>query len=247
MAEQPDPNAERLQKIDSAFLTPIFQQAIDDNNAIILNWNYHPLSGGFGGGRGGTYIYRFSGDAKTTHQTKPWSMILKIIRARPDDDPASTHYWKREIEFYQSRLLEDLPGRFSLVRTFGVMDYPNEAGWVWMEELTHALAQPWQLEHYGTVAHHLGQFNGLYLTTRPIPTAPWLSTSWLRKIADTVAEQTAQIQAMFSLPELQDVLPPDAETLFLKLWHKREHFLRTLDNVPQTLCHQDAVARNLFA
>jgi hypothetical protein len=247
MAEQPDPNAERLQNVDSAFLTPIVQKSIDDQNAVIVNWTYTPVNGGFGGGMGGTYIYRFRGDVQTKSETKPWSLMLKIVRARPDEDPASTHYWKREVEIYQSRLLENLPGRFLAVRTFGVLEYPDEAGWIWMEDLTQAVSQPWSLEQYGRVARHLGQFNGLYLTTRPIPSDPWLSTEWLRKIFQVVQTRTLEIQNMLKAPTLQDILPSDAETQFLRLWSERERFLSALDNLPQTFCHQDAVARNLFA
>jgi hypothetical protein len=247
MMDQPDPNATRLQLVDKAFLTPIVQQAMDDPNTTVLNWTCQPVSGGFGGGRGGTFIYRFSGDISVENETREWSIILKIVRARPSEDPADTHYWKREVEIYQSGLLEDLPGRLSAARSFGVIEHPDEACWIWMEDLKDALGQPWSLEDYRHVARHLGQFNGAYLTGRPIPTAPWMSTGWLRKIAQATEPLVPQIQKMLTDPVFHGLLPSDAEAQFLRLWDKRERFLSALDQLPQTFCHQDPVARNLFA
>jgi hypothetical protein len=247
MMNQPDPNAARLQLVDTAILTPIVKKAIDDQNVTVLNWTYQPVSGGFGGGRWGTFIYRFAGDISVGSETKQWSIILKIVSARPGEDPGDTHYWKREVEIYQSGLLEDLPGRLSAARSFGVIEYPDEACWIWMEDLKDALGQPWPLEHYGHAARHLGQFNGAYLMGRPIPTAPWLSIGWLRKIAQAAEPLVGQIQKMLIDPVFQGLLPPDAEAQFLRLWNERERFLSALDQLPQTFCHQDPVARNLFA
>lgn len=247
MIEQSDPNSSRLLNIDNLLLTPIVQKALSSHDTNIFNWGYEPVSGGFGGGIGNTYIYRFSGDAQIQGETKTWSIILKIVRPNPAEDPASTHYWKREVEIYQSRWLENLPGRFFSVRTFGVLEYPDEACWLWMEDVKADLSQPWPLEHYGRVARHLGQFNGGYLTTRPIPTAPWLSTGWLRKIAQTAESYVPRIQSMLRDSVWGDALPPDAEAQFLRFWDERDLFLNALDHLPQTFCHQDSVARNLFA
>jgi hypothetical protein len=248
MTDSSDPNSGRLEAVDSDLLTPIVQKALEAPQAALLNWSYQPVGGGFGGGLNNTAIYRFMGDAQVHDDTQSWSIILKIIRARPDDDPDSTHYWKREIEIYQSGFLEDLPpGRFSAARSFGVIEYPDEACWVWMEDVKPDLQQPWPLDHFGLVARHLGQFNGAYLTTRPIPSAIWLSTGWLRKIAQATEPHVARIQNMLTHPTLQDALPSDAEAQFLKLWDERERFLNALDRLPQTFCHQDPVARNLFA
>jgi hypothetical protein len=248
MTDSSNPNSSRLQTIDGGSLTPLVQKALDAPQAALLNWGYQPVGGGFGGGMDNTAIYRFSGDAQVHGVTRSWSIILKIIRALPGDDPTSTHYWKREIEIYQSGFLEDLPpGRFFAVRSFGIVEYPDEACWVWMEDVKPDLPQPWPLEHYGVVARHLGQFNGAYLTGRPIPSAPWLSTGWLRKIAQAAEPHVAQIQNTLTHPTLRDALPADAEAQFLKLWDERERFLNALDRLPQTFCHQDPVARNLFA
>lgn len=247
MTDQPDPNSARLQAVDAAFLTALVQKALDNQQASLVDWHYQPVSGGFGGGMGNTFLYRFTGDARIQDETRSWSMILKIVRARPGEDPASTHYWKREVEIYRSGLLEDLPGRFFAVRAFGVVEYPDEAGWIWMQDVKPDLERPWPLQHYGRVARHLGQFNGGYLAARPIPAAPWLSSGWLRKIAQTTEPLVPRIQAMLRDPLMQPVLPPDAEAQFLRLWDERERFLNALDRLPQTFSHQDSVARNLFA
>jgi hypothetical protein len=236
-----------LQAVDNAMLTPLVQKALSSPGAAITNWRCEPVAGGFGGGIGGSFIYRFTGDAQDGDDTIGWSLILKIVRAHPEQQPTHTHYWKRECEVYRSGLLDDLPGQFYAVRSYGVMEYPDEAAWVWMEDLRDDLSKPWPPEHYGEVARHLGQFNGAYLNGRPLPSAPWLGTGWLRKMTENVAPVIAQVQAGLNDPLLQSTLPPDASVHHMRLWDERERFLAALDRLPQVFCHQDIVERNLFA
>jgi hypothetical protein len=246
MSEQTDPNAAQLQAVDNVMLTPLVYKALDRQTGTITNWNYQPVWGGFGGGAGGTYIYRFTGDLLDQGDTRLWTLILKIVHPRLDEDPASTHYWKRELEVYQSKFLDDLPGHFRAVRCFGVIAYLDQPCWIWLEELQDAIERPWPLEVYSQLAYHLGQFNGAYLTTRSIPTAPWLSSGWLRKIAQATEPLIPEIHDMFKLPHLQQTFPSDASDLFARLWDEREQFLKALDDLPQTFAHQDSVTRNLF-
>ncbi|MEZ4670652.1 MAG: phosphotransferase [Anaerolineae bacterium] len=246
MTEQADPNASRLQSVDDVILTPVVRRAIDRPDATILTWRYQTVSGGFGGGLGGTFIYRFDGEVRFGMENRHWSVILKIIHARTGEALNSTHYWKREFEIYQSGWLDDLPGRFRAVKIYETTEYPGEACWVWMEDVRSDLKQPWPNEHYGVAARHLGQFNGTYLMGRPIPEADWLGTAWLRNIAQTAEQHVPRIQNMLRDPELLPFLPSNAEELFNRLWDERERFLNALDQLPQTFCHQDPVARNLF-
>jgi len=108
--EESDPNQTRLQAVDRKMLTPIVAKALNQQAVTLTNWNYQQVHGGFGGGMGGTFVYRFEGGAMLQDDLIQWSLILKIIHARPDEAPDSTHYWKREYEAYRSGLLENLPG-----------------------------------------------------------------------------------------------------------------------------------------
>ena len=245
--EQNNPNQPRLQAVDRELLTALVRKSLDHETLVVTDWNYHSVHGGFGGGQYGTFIYRFKGRAQDQNDICEWSLILKIIHARLDQEPASTHYWKREAEAYRSGLLEDLPGEMRAAKSFDVVEYPDEACWIWQEDVQDAIGNMWSLEHYKQVARHFGQFNGAYLTAvRPIPDDLWLSTGWLRKIVKGAENVAPQIQAMLKHASLHPVLPSDADEQFLKLWNDRQLFWNTLDKLPQTFAHQDPVRRNFF-
>jgi hypothetical protein len=139
-----------------------------------------------------------------------------------------------------------LPGRLFAARSYRVDEYPDEACWIWQEDIQDAVVASWQLDNYELVARHLGQFNGAYLVEQPIPVQPWLGTGWLRRIAEAAEQFLPQIHTMLNHPLLRPAFPADADAQFSKLWGERERFLRTLDRLPQTFAHQDPVRRNLF-
>ena len=245
--QQSDPNQTRLQAVDSKMLTPIVEKALNQQAVTLSNWSYQQVHGGFGGGRGGSYIYRFQGDAIVQDDLIHWSLILKILRARPDEAPDNTHYWKREFEAYRSGLLENLPGGVVAARCFHVVEYPDESCWIWQEDIRDDTGDCWQPEHYQLVAQHFGQFNGAYVTAaRSIPDEPWLGTGWLRNIAKAAEPVVPKIEAQMQAPIFQPIFPADSNRQFLKLWDERERFLSALDRLPQTFAHQDPVRRNLF-
>jgi hypothetical protein len=244
---QSDPNQTRLQAVDSKTLSPIVAKALNQQAVTLTNWNYQQVHGGFGGGIGGSFIYRFTGDAMVQDDLIQWSLILKIIHARPDEPPDSTHYWKREFEAYRSGLLENLPGGVVAARCFHAVEYPDESCWIWQEDIQDDIGDSWQLEHYQHIARHFGQFNGAYLTTpRSIPDEPWFGTGWLRHIAKAAEPMLPQIEAVLQHPMRQSTFPADADKQFLRLWDERERFLSALDKLPQSFAHQDPVRRNLF-
>jgi hypothetical protein len=244
--EQSDPNQTRLQAVDCEMLTPIVAKALHQQTVTLANWNYQQVYGGFGGGMGGSFIYRFKGDAVVEEDAIQWSLILKIIHAQPDEAPDSTHYWKREFETYRSGLLEDLPGGVVAAPCFQCVEYPDDSCWIWQEDIQDGV-ENWQPEHYQLAARHFGQFNGAYITSsRSIPDEPWLGTGWLRNMIKGGEPFAPKIEVMLQHPLLQPVLPVDAAEQFRKLWNERERFLSVLDQLPQTFAHQDPVRRNLF-
>src|SRR6266480_2268896 len=112
MADGEDPNEKWLKAVDSAFLTPLVCNALNSPTVTVTNWGYKPVSGGVGGGRFDTAIYRFTGQTADQNAENSWSMILKVLRLRVGEDPADPQFWKREAELYGAGLLIDLPGDF---------------------------------------------------------------------------------------------------------------------------------------
>lgn len=246
MNDSIDPNHARLQSIDTAALTPIVRKALDDPALTVTDWSSASVHGGVGGGAGGTAVYRYSGTAISDGTSTPWSVILKATSARPGEKSDSTHYWKREAEFYRAGLDIAVVGRFRPAHSYGVVEFVDEACWIWQEDVTGAITGSWSFSEYTAHARNIGRFNAQYLNGRTAPLTPWMSTGWLRQIADATVPHIPKILDDLQLPHVQREYPADAGDQFLRLWNAREPLLSVLDRLPQTLCHQDPVRRNLF-
>ena len=191
-------------------------------------------------------MYRWAGTVRdpgagpSSGQEIPWSTILKIVSQRAEFGP-------REARAYRSGLLADhLPGGMAAPRCLAVEE---QAGydWIWLEELTDHVGQPWPLARYRLAARHLGRFNGAYLTGRPLPAGPWLSRGFLRAWVTRRATHAAKLPGIREHPLVRRAFPPAVADGVLRLWRDMDPLLDALDQLPQTLCHLDANPSNLFA
>jgi hypothetical protein len=237
------PIADSLKMIDSIMLTQLVRKVLKHDDAMVDDWKYDALQGAsFNSG-----TYRFSGNAHSGDDILPWSLILKVTRS-PDgkDDPATLDYWKREALAYQSNLLENLPGGLRAPQCFGVVEQPGLEIWLWLEEIVNETQASWTLEQYGTVAHHLGQFNGTYFKERSLPDQPWLARGRLRTwVADAIPVIPVSAEVL-AHPFVSRVYPDDIYQRMLRVWSEHENWLTFIENQPQTLAHLDAFRRNLF-
>lgn len=237
--------AEKLKAIDRMTLTPLVRRALNNETVEVSDWNYTPIHGGF---EINAAVYRFAGSGRDRGIMVPWSLILKIVRPTAGkDDPTDWNYLQRDPLAYQSGLLDDLPGDLVAPRCYGIIENPNEEFWVWLEEVIDSIGPAWPLARYGLAARHLGQFNGAYMTGRPLPSLPWLSRGWLRSLVPQAAPRITQLPAVLDHPLIRRLYPPDVAKRLFRLWAERETFLDALDRLPQTFCHRDAFRRNLFA
>jgi hypothetical protein len=233
----------------AADLTPLVRRALDlpDSAALgDLSAQWQQLSGGVGGGIGGTAVYRVSGTAQVDGQPRRWSLIAKLLYARPDEDPHSSHYWRREALIYRYGLLENLPGTLAAPRSFGVEDIDDAACLVWMQAIQDDSPVHWSLAEFGLAARHLGEFNGAYLAGHALPDAPWLSRNWIRQDVARFASQLSRMEPYRRHQPIRRWLPDDVMIRAARLWDDRHVFLDALDQLPQTLCHYDAFRRNLL-
>jgi hypothetical protein len=239
----------QLQSIDRVTLMPLVRQALGSESVEITNWDIEQIHGAAAGGyAGSSAIFRISGRGSDALESMEWSLILKALSPQPDrDQPSDYHYWRREVHAFESRLLDDLPGDLIAPQCFGIIEQDDGACWIWMEDVKEDIGPEWPLEHYGTVARHLGQFNGAYLTGRPIPCHDWLSRGWLRVYVASTAPDVAQLSDFQAHPLMSRAYPDDVAKGTLRLWQEHETLLDALDRLPQTFCHMDAFRRNLFA
>jgi hypothetical protein len=230
--------------IDPAYLSGLVQQALGDPRVQIDDCTVQGLSGGL---EFGSAVYRVHGSAVSDGHARNWSLILKVIRPEAQfDDPQGYRYWKREMQAYQSGLLQELPGQFSAPRCYDVCEKPDGAVWIWLEDVRDEQEHPWSVEQYARVARRLGQFNGAYLVGHPLPGDPWITQDWLRKYLRHAAPMVDFILQNPAHPIVQRMLPGITLPLTLAFWEAHPRMLRALDELPQTFCHQDAFGRNLF-
>ena len=117
---------------------------------------------------------------------------------------------------------------------------------MWLEEIVNETPVNWALEEYGTVAHHLGQFNGAYLREQSLLSQPWLARGRLRTwVADAIPAIPVPA-AVLAHPLVSRLYPDDIYQRMLQIWSEHETWLAFIENQPQTLAHLDAFRRNLF-
>ena len=237
---------EQLKALDQTTLNPLVRSALGREAIEIGGWHRHPV---FGGVEMASSLYRFSGDAQAGGETIPWTLILKIAQAPPGDGdhPQGVRYWKREALAYQSGLLSDLPGGLAAPRCYEATEGPDGTYWIWMEDVKDEIGDQWPLEHYGTVARCLGQFNGAYLASKPLPSYPWLTRRWLRKYVENAAPAVERMLNSMDHPLIRRALSGLTPGFMRRVWEERHAILEAIECLPQTLCHLDAFRRNLFA
>jgi hypothetical protein len=225
-------------------LASLLQRALGSKSVQVREWEVKRLQGGL---EFGSSIFRLQGSDMVEGEARSWSLILKIIRQEVEfNDPQGYRYWQREIQAYQSGLLQELPGQVSAPRCYDIDEQPDGSIWLWLEDIKDEQGHPWSIERYTRVARQLGQFNGVYLAGRSLPSEAWITHDWLRKYLDHAAPMVEFILQNPGHPTVRSMLPGITLPMTLALWKERAHMLRVLDELPKTFCHQDAFGRNLF-
>jgi hypothetical protein len=235
-------NNDPLKTIDTTMLTPMVRRALNRATAEVLDWQSTEL---YGAGIT-TSVMRFTGSARDANSTLPWSLILKIIR--PDesgDDPASLRYWKREALAYQSGLLDRLPGKVCAPRCYEVMERPGQEVWLWLEEVEDEEKGKWSLDHYGNVARHVGEFNGIFSENTTAFSHPWMTKQHLRSWVGPDAPILPP--EVLAHPLISSFMPDEIYDWMQGVWAEHTTWLDFIERQPQTLAHHDVFRRNAFA
>ena len=229
--------------IDTSMLTPLVKQSIQRDKAEIIDWKMETLHGGLSFN---SDIHRFTGTARDKEEVLSWSLILKIIRSSDgQDNPASLSYWKREALVYQSGLLDQLPERIRAPRCFGIVEQSGLEVWLWLEDIVDEVNGRWSLDHFGSVARHLGYFNAMGFEKQAQFIQPWLTKGILREgVRKTAPELPSNVLAH---PLVSRVWPRDIYEWMLRVWLKYEAWIDRIERQPQTFSHLDAFRRNMFS
>jgi hypothetical protein len=235
---------ERIGQVDTSDLTQIVRKALGNDRLEIDQWQWTAMDGT----ADGTYdqaVFRFFG---TLHgDPRCWSLILKSIRAHPEQDPTAYRYWKREYEIYQSGLLETMRGGSLLSPTcYQAEEYLGEGVWLWLEDVSDGQSRPWSFERFAAAAQHVGQFNGKFLAEGLPPALTRLKCDWFRQEAESVAVLMDGLTHKSDHPFTNRLLSDERCKKMRQLWAEREKFITALDHLPQTVSHGDCYSRNLF-
>ena len=148
---------DKLKGIDPDILTDVVRQDQRNLSFEITKWSVKRLSDK--GVINPDGLWLFSGEGNDHGESKPWSVVLKILERQEQDVPLSElWYWKRELLLVQSGLIESLPGPVKAPRYYKVEETPDGA-WIWQEHMKDVRSSPWALEDYAFAARQLGFWN----------------------------------------------------------------------------------------
>lgn len=235
--------------LDRAALTGPVRCVLGSTTAEIAVWSHALLYGGMGVAHGSSAVYRVAGAARDGGETRPWSLVLKILRD-PTHGPASggavPDGWDREVHAYRSGLLDALPAGLAAPRCYAIEERPG-AVWLWLEDVADEAGARWPITRFALAARHFGRLNGMFLTERRLPDDPWLMRGLLPARAGAVAGFWDRFADLRGEPMARRIWPGDLADRALRLWGERDRMLAVLDSLPQTFGHGDADRRNLFA
>lgn len=236
----------QLGAVDGATLTPLVQRTLSRGEAELLEWRREPIA--YDLYLPGRVLVRFNGTAAVENKVVPWSLVLKLSRPH-SGERARDEGGRREALAYRCSLLADVPGGLTAARALRVDEDDEGAVWLWLEDVADHYGRQWPLSQYGRAAYHLGQFNGAYLVSRPLPTFPWLVTSWTERHSELekIPAGLAELERLLSdVRVLQAFAVPITEPM-TRLLSDQPSFVEILARLPRTLCHHDAQRSNLFA
>ena len=166
--------------IDRGTVEAVARRAVGDPAATLLEWSSVELGAGASaelGKSGG--LRRVMGTVAVERGEQPWSAIAKTLRdheievgdAHPDvNDTHGIEYWRREVEAYESGVLDDLDDGIGAPRRYHIEDLDREAI-VWMEDVPDEHHAGWPLDRYWMAARDLGVFNGRFAGAVPAAAA----------------------------------------------------------------------------
>jgi hypothetical protein len=235
----------RLEGFDDATLSPIVRQAMQRGSAELLDWQVQSLSGGTGElGAGLVRIYRLTGHIRDEGEVTPWSLVLKS--AQVSSDEATPDYLTREWHAYQSGFVGNLSGPVIAPKSFRTAKQSENVFQIWMEDLGDLGEQQWLLEDYELVARLFGEWNGSYLVANTKPDYPWFCQSTSKDWMEQTEPEIELLRRSLGHPAVRQRYPGDQPQTVLRLWDERSIYLNALEHLPQTICHNDAMRRNLL-
>jgi hypothetical protein len=176
------------------------------------------------------------------------SLVVKLIREAATlghDRLDHMDYWRREAEVWQSGLLQPV-GAWRPVHCYAVEPLADGRMAVWLEDL--GPLQPWPSDGLLMVARHFGQWAGYY--HKNPPEQPWLCRnflpSWLGLATREGFFAPLHDESLLAQAKVASVVDQALVETFLLVEAHGLAWAKALEQLPQTLCHHDVSAGNVF-
>nr|NIR94123.1 hypothetical protein [Gammaproteobacteria bacterium]NIW93573.1 hypothetical protein [Phycisphaerae bacterium] len=228
--------------VDRDTILKFAQMATECRDLQIDTWETAPLSV-----QGRRSVFRFAGIGNDGVISRPWSVVLKQIRApenpdAPDAEVNHCAYWEREYLLYKAGVPQSLTGDLRAPHCFGTLQPAPNLRWIWLEDLSDRYNGAWPIEHYAKTAYHLGIFNGEYLVSKPIPGEDYIAKYALRCSSGYYIDEFNRYRdpSVWKHPLIQRAYPKPVIERLDQLAADREKLLDVVESLPQTFCHLDA-------
>ena len=254
--------AGRLQQLTAAELAPVVQNALRDDHAWPLSWEFDALD--WTGNPATVGLFRLAGIARTSGGGEvPWIVVLKVVADvdltgdpqidRYTHEPEGINYWKREALAFSSGLLIGWPGPLVPVHCYGVEEVSSSQAWIWLEAREgagpHAL---WTIEQLASAAYDFGALAAQWQSKLPdVGHYPWLAQRWLRGWVGLVrifaVDHFLDHDGCGDGSAVEPFLNGSTRRRIAELILDADDLLAGFDSLPVTLAHHDPQWGNLFA
>ena len=159
---------EHLQTVDLTVLMDIVRQDQRSPGYQILDWSARPLTSKGQANPEGLHLVEcrgYDGEGESG-----WRVGVKNALEDPvPRSPDNLWYWKREMEFFLSGMLEQIPGKMATPRCYRA-DETSWGAWIWLEYVQDQSPEQWTLDTNAFAARELGGWNACCFQNQFLPT-----------------------------------------------------------------------------
>ena len=149
---------------------------------------------------------------------------------------------------YESGVLKGLGGNMAAPECYEIWKPDNDEPWMWLEDIQGIPGRDWTMKQFAAMARHFGAMQGAF-ASNPMPDQDWLDTTKrVRTGHDNLVQKMDAMLEEFKAHELTGkLMAGEFGKRLLKLWSKKDIFLKAYYNAPRTLMHGDFCTGNLFS